>query len=119
MWDLVGGLLTWQRVAFERRFADAEAVMLRIRNHVIVGLIERWDTKGVITMQDDEHQLMTEALPWIEAMAENCDEKTARFAAIWGQQNIDMLHKIYMRTEAVGAKQAAVQAQVEEMSSVT
>ena len=119
LWDFIGGLLTWQRVAFERRFTEAEAVMLRVRNQVIVGLIERWDATGAITMPDDELKLMTEALPWIEALAENCDETTARAAAIWGQQNVDMLRRLYPAEGALWARQPGVQVQAEVISSVT
>lgn len=119
MWDFIGGLLTWQRVAFERRFTDAEAVMLRVRNQVIVGLIERWDSTGAISMPDDELELMNVAMPWIEALAENCDETTARAAAIWGQQNVDMLRKLYSAGGAMRARPAGEQVQAEAMLSVT
>lgn len=97
LWDFVGGLLTWKRVAQELKYKEAYAVLHVVYTTAAASAIVSWITKGVAKFSEDEAPKVYESLPWCEALAEVVDLLTATAAAKWSQSLVDQLSAEYKK----------------------
>lgn len=95
LWDFIGGVLTWKRVAEALKYEDAYAVLNDIYTTAAASAVAGWIVKGVAKFSVDESRKVFESLPWCEALAKEVDLVTATAAANWSQSMLDRLVASY------------------------
>lgn len=97
LWDFVGGVLTWKRVAEVLKYKDAFAILHDVYTTAAASAVVSWITRGVAKFSEDEARKVYESLPWCEALAEESDLVTATAAANWSQSLIDRMSADYRK----------------------
>lgn len=95
LWDFIGGVLTWKRVAEVLKYQDAFAVLNDVYTTAAASAAVSWITKGVARFTEDELRKVYESLPWCEALAQEVDVVTATAAANWSQSLLDRMAADY------------------------
>ncbi len=95
LWDFIGGVLTWKRVAEVLKYQDAFAVLNDVYTTAAASAVVSWITKGVARFTEDESRKVYESLPWCEALAQEVDVVTATAAANWSQSLLDRMAADY------------------------
>lgn len=97
LWDFIGGVLTWKKVAETLGYQEAYALLEGIYIEVASSLSAGWIVSGVAQLSEEHSRRCFDALPWCEALAETVDMITATASASWSQQVLDALHASYKK----------------------
>lgn len=119
LWDFVGGVLTWKRVAEAGRHAEASRIMSTVYNVVLPAVIGDWIRTGVAKFSQEDALIAAESHPWAEALAEHVDLVTAKAAASWSEGQLSGLVRQYRqeRLEYIDRALAKVQLITEQRRS--
>ncbi len=88
LWQYVGGVLTWSRVAELLETGQEE---MRAQLEVASALVQRYGRTGRVLFTGPEFQLAKEGMHHMDDLAEIVDQPTAEDAADWSQQRVDLL----------------------------
>jgi alpha-D-ribose 1-methylphosphonate 5-triphosphate synthase subunit PhnL len=88
LWQMVGGVLTWSRVAELLNMGVAEmAPQLELATRVV----ERYGRTGRVGFSGTEYQAAKLGVDVMDALAEAVDQPTASLAADWSEQQVNLL----------------------------
>ncbi len=88
LWDLVGSVLTWSRVAELLQLGTEE--MLE-QMALATRLVERYRATGVISLQPNEAELARDGVAVMTELARIVDRPTAVAAADWSEAKLDAM----------------------------
>lgn len=103
LWQWVGGMLTWYRVAVLLDLGEPE---MRAQLQLCESVLQRYGRTGRIAFSGPELQLSAEGVQVMDQLADAVDQPTASRAADWSEALIQ-------RMAAEGAAEARLMAQAE------
>jgi hypothetical protein len=88
LWDMVGAVFTWSKVAELLRMGVEEMTpQLELATRVV----ERYGRTGRIGFTGPEYQAAKLGVQVMDALAEACDIDTAKMAAAWSEDRLNTL----------------------------
>jgi hypothetical protein len=100
LWQWVGGVLTWSRVA---DLLQAGAPEMRDQLVLAAQLVERYGSTGRVVFTGPEYQRAKEGIGVMDQLAEVVDRPTAVAAAEWSERRLNTLQAGNRRTEGITA----------------
>lgn len=88
LWQYVGGVLTWSRVADMLQAGQEE---MRAQLEVATALVERYGRTGRVLFSGPEYQLAKLGMGYMDDLAEIVDQPTASAAATWAELQVEVL----------------------------
>lgn len=88
LWQWIGGVLTWSRVATLLQVGEPEMAQQLELTH---SLVERYGRTGRGGFSGTEYQLAKDGLQVMDQLAEMVDRATAIAAAAWSENKVDQL----------------------------
>jgi hypothetical protein len=86
LWEFVGGVLTWSRVA---DLLDAGVDEMRAQLELATRLVERYGATGRIVFRGIELQAARRGVVVMDMLAEQVDRPTAVAAADWSERKVN------------------------------
>ena len=88
LWDMVGAVFTWSRVA-ERLQAGVPEMAPQLE--LATRLVERYGRTGLVVFRGVEYQLAKLGIDVMDQLAEIVDKPTAQAAADWSEASVQAL----------------------------
>ena len=88
LWQMVGGVLTWSRVA---DLLGAGVEEMRAQLDTATRVVERYGRTGRIGYSGTEYQAAKLGVQWMDDLAEIVDQHTAIVAAEWSEVRVNQL----------------------------
>jgi len=96
LWQMVGGVLTWSRVA---DLLGAGVEEMRAQLETATRVVERYGRTGRIRYSGTEYQAAKLGVQWMDDLAEIVDQHTAIAAAEWSEERVNQLAAQCSRSE--------------------
>lgn len=88
LWDMVGGVLLWSKVA-EQLQADVDEMVEQL--NLATAVVERYGRTGRVGFSGTEYQLAKRGVEVMDQLAEMVDKPTAEAAAEWSLARVQAM----------------------------
>lgn len=88
LWQYVGGVLTWSRVA---ELLESGQEEMRAQFDLASALVERYGRTGRVLFTGPEYQLAKLGMGYMDDLAEIVDQPTAALAADWSELQVSAM----------------------------
>lgn len=88
LWQFVGGVLTWSKVA---ELLEVGVPEMTEQLHLAHRLIQRYGRTGRVLFDGPDLQLARTGVEVMDALAEECDQLSAIAAAEWAENRLNAL----------------------------
>ena len=106
LWDFIGGVFQWWKVA---QLLGAGMAEMDTQLEVATRLVERYSRTGRVLFDGPDMQLAREGVGQFDDLAGLVDTATAWAAADWAQREVDQLEAAAMQMRAQHAQQATME----------